>query len=402
MIAAMPLRGLRAHTMLRWGLFGALGMGLLSLSAGSGTLAYFTTQVQSNNNTFTAGNLRFNILDSITHTGQYPSVGSSLSNLNMKPGDVVYAPIQLNNVGNIDARYGVKYTVTSVLATNSDVNGGVSAPSSTQLLDSGRTATNGLSFLAPAYGNLVNDYVVITGGIGVTEFHKISGVTADTLTTSAFSATLDGTTKYSVVNFAGLVVSATNTSITTAGTPWLADQYAGYTVTDGALTSKVVSNTTSTLTVSPAFGGATPTAPSAADFYTITPTNLAPALSLGIVGKGALGTAAVSPPTTGVGVTGACNALNYADSAVFTENAVSLTSPFRALAPLNPAGETVLLLDGTHGAPMVATSGTDVLCMQVTWPDGGDPNGLTINDNAYNGAKAGAYSTNINFVFDGQ
>ena len=123
MIAAMALPAVSTQNMLRWMLFGVLAMGMLSLNTGSGTLAYFTTQVQSNNNTFTAGNLRFNILDSLSTTGQYPSVGSSLSLLNMSLRDATYAPIQLNNVGNLAARYGVKYSTTTVLANNS--NGGV-------------------------------------------------------------------------------------------------------------------------------------------------------------------------------------------------------------------------------------------------------------------------------------
>ena len=289
MIAAMPLRGLRAHNMLRWGLFGALGMGLLSLSAGSGTLAFFTTQVQSNNNTFTAGNLRFNISDSLSTTGQYPSVGSSLSLLNMRPGDAVYAPIKLTNVGNIDAKFGIKYTTSSVLASNSDMNGGTLSKSGANFVDSGRTAGatgNGLSFGAAAYGGptgLVGDFVLLTGGTGAGEFHKITGVTApDTLTTAAaFTAVFDATTMYNVVPFAGTVGSATVTTLTDAGAPaWTANQWAGDTASDGTNTSMVVSNTPTTLTVSPAFSAA----PGGA--YTINRTNLAPALNLGIVGKG--------------------------------------------------------------------------------------------------------------------
>ena len=163
MIAAMPLPGVSAQNLLRFMLVGVLAMGMLSMTAGSGTLAYFTTQVQSNNNTFTAGNLRFNILDSISTTGTYPSVGSSLSLLNMKPGDVVYAPIQLNNIGNIAARFGIKYTTTTTLASNS--NGGTISATATTLVDSGRTAANGLSFGASSYGSLVNDFVLITAGL---------------------------------------------------------------------------------------------------------------------------------------------------------------------------------------------------------------------------------------------
>jgi hypothetical protein len=66
------------------------------------------------------------------------------------------------------------------------------------------------------------------------------------------------------------------------------------------------------------------------------------------------------------------------------------------------AGETVSAVGAAVGTAMVATSGLDVLCMQVSWTDGGAPLSLTTQDNAYNGANAGAYSTNINFIFDGQ
>jgi predicted ribosomally synthesized peptide with SipW-like signal peptide len=392
MIAAMPLPGLSAQNLLRWMLFSVLAMGMLSLSAGRGTLAYFTTQVQSNDNTFTAGNLRFNILDSVTTTGQYPSVGSSLSLLNMKPGDVVYAPIQLNNVGNIAAKFGIKYTTTTALASNS--NGGtISAPTTTQLMDSGRTATNGL-----AYGALANNYVLITAGAGAPAINKIASVTAPNIlvVNTAWTTSPDATTVFSVVKFAGTVGGgATTTTITDAGAPaWTVNQWAGYTASAGANTSKIISNTATTLTVSPAFAGV----PSGT--YTISPTNLAPALKLGIVGKGT-GTAAASPPLTGAGGT-ACNAANYASAAVFAEQAAGTTSPARVLAAMVAAGETVSAVSATTGTSLAASTGVDVLCMQVSWTDGGAPLSLTTEDNAYNGATPGAYSTNINFFFDGQ
>ena len=389
MIAAMPVQGLRAHNWMRWVLFSALGMGMLSLSAGSGTMAYFTTQVQSNNNTFTAGNLRFNISDSLSTTGQYPSVGSSLSLLNMKPGDVVYAPIQLNNTGNLDARYGIKYSTTTVLASNS--NGGTISATATTLVDSGRTATNGLAF-----GALANDFVLITAGTDSGDFRQITSVTAPaTLNVAAWTATPDATSVYSVVRYAGTVTAgATTTSLPDSAAAWTVNQWANYTVTAGANTSTVVSNTATTLTVSPAMAGV----PSGT--YTISPTNLAPALNLGIVGKGT-GTAAASPPLTGAGAT-ACNAANYASAAVFSEQAAGATSPARVLAPMLAAGETVSAVGAAVGTAMVATTGLDVLCMQVSWTDGGAPLSLTTEDNAYNGANAGAYSTNINFIFDGQ
>jgi predicted ribosomally synthesized peptide with SipW-like signal peptide len=394
MIAALPMPGFSAQNLLRFMLVGVLAMGLLSMSAGSGTLAYFTTQVQSNNNTFTAGNLRFNILDSISTTGQYPSIGSSLSLSNMKPGDVVYAPIQLNNVGNIAAKFGVKYSTTTALATNSNISiGTVSAPTTTKLLDSGRTASaaNGLAFSAAI---VAGNYVVITAGAGLPAINKITSVTApDTLNVlTTWATSVDATTSYSVVNFASTVGSATATTLTDVGAAgWTVNQWAGYTATSGANTGKILSNTATVLTVG-AWVGSTPTA---TVMYTISPTNLAPALNLGIVGRGAgTGTA-----TTGLGGNN-CNAVNYATAGVFGETAVGAGSPAKAVGLMSAAGAT--LSAAATGTPLVATTGTDVLCIQVSWTDGGIPGSLTTGDNAYNGAIAGAYSTNINFTFDGE
>ena len=65
--------------------------------------------------------------------------------------------------------------------------------------------------------------------------------------------------------------------------------------------------------------------------------------------------------------------------------------------------------DTTAGAYLVldhsgAASGldTDVLCVEVTFPDGGAPGSLTTGDNAFNAAAAGTWSTTLVFTFDGQ
>jgi hypothetical protein len=134
--------------------------------------------------------------------------------------------------------------------------------------------------------------------------------------------------------------------------------------------------------------------------YTINPTNLTTALKLAIVGKGT-GTATSSPPTIGGGA-GACSAANFAAGGVWQEQAASATSPARVSAAMVNAGETISTAGAATGTLMAATTGLDVLCMQVLWTDGGAPPTLTTGDNAFNGASAGAYSTNINFVFDGQ
>jgi predicted ribosomally synthesized peptide with SipW-like signal peptide len=93
-------------------LVGALATGVLSAAAGRGTLAYFTTQVKSQSNTFTAGNLHFTIADH-DEAATAPSVSTSLTLNNMKPGDVVYAPVQLANTGSVDAKWGIKYSTTT-------------------------------------------------------------------------------------------------------------------------------------------------------------------------------------------------------------------------------------------------------------------------------------------------
>jgi hypothetical protein len=75
-------------------------------------LAYFTTQVQSSGNVFTAGTLRLNVVDS-DGSGSLTNASSSITFDNMKPGDTVYAPIQIRNVGTLDAVYGIQYVTTT-------------------------------------------------------------------------------------------------------------------------------------------------------------------------------------------------------------------------------------------------------------------------------------------------
>jgi hypothetical protein len=96
-------------------LVAAVTTGALSLVAGHGTLAFFTTQVASNANTFTAGTLRLFVGDVNEAPGAGPAA-ASITFANMKPGDIVYAPIEMANDGTLPARYGIKYT-TSLTAT---------------------------------------------------------------------------------------------------------------------------------------------------------------------------------------------------------------------------------------------------------------------------------------------
>jgi predicted ribosomally synthesized peptide with SipW-like signal peptide len=97
--------------------FGVLALGILSVQVGRGTLAYFTTQVKSDTNVFSAGNLHFNISDNDQVAVAGP-VSSSIGLTNMKPGDSVYAPITVSNVGSLDGQYGISYVATGPGATD--------------------------------------------------------------------------------------------------------------------------------------------------------------------------------------------------------------------------------------------------------------------------------------------
>src|SRR6267378_6617997 len=95
-------------------LFGALAIGVLATMTGRGTLAFFTTQVTSNANVFTAGTLHLNISDTTIGGGDTTTaVNSSISFAHMKPGDTVYAPIELTNSGTLNELVGIRYTTTT-------------------------------------------------------------------------------------------------------------------------------------------------------------------------------------------------------------------------------------------------------------------------------------------------
>jgi hypothetical protein len=385
MISTFPALGLRGANGMRFMLFATLAAGMLSMNAGRGTLAFFTTQVTSTGNTFTAGNLRFNISDANVTSGQYPSLGSSLSMTNFKPGAApVVAPIKLSNVGTLDAKYGIKYSTSSALAAN--INGyTISAPTTTTFQELGRAASS-----HTYYSTLTNDYLVITGGAGVPAVNKISSNTADTLTVAtAWTTNPDSTTQYLVANYAGSTTSApTTTTVTDTGAAWTPNQWVNYSVTIGGSTAKIVSNTGTVLTVSPAFSSAP-----ASGVYYISPTNLAPALQLAIVGKGT---------GSGTATTADCNLANFGSTTLWQDVNIQVT-------PTNMSAGGATILDVTQpagtgaGVPRALLSGaSDVLCIQVKWPDGGAPPSLTGGDNAFNGATAGGYATVLNFAFDGQ
>ena len=246
----MPfLNSLGRDQLLKLVLLAALATGVLVSVAGRGTLAYFTTQVTSTGNQFSAGNLHFNITDN-NQTNQ-TTVASSITLSNMKPGDVVYAPITVKNIGTIDAQWGIQYAAT---AGTSDLG---------SLLQ--------IALVGRGTGSATAADCVHTGDL------TDNAVWAEQIAPSLAALQASGTHTY---------VDATST---------------------------------------------------------------------------------VVPATNG------------------------------AWVPADATAGAHLFLEHATG-----TLDTDVLCVEVKWPDGGTPGSLTTGDNAYNAASASTWSTTILFTFDGE
>jgi predicted ribosomally synthesized peptide with SipW-like signal peptide len=104
----------------RLGLVAAMATGVVGTVAGHGTTAYFSSTVVSNTNTFSAGNLHLQIADKNNVASAGP-VSTTMTLSTMKPGDVVYAPIYLTNVGSINAKWGIKYTTAVAAGSTADL-----------------------------------------------------------------------------------------------------------------------------------------------------------------------------------------------------------------------------------------------------------------------------------------
>ena len=112
MISTFPALGLRGATGMRFMLMATLAAGMLSMNAGRGTLAYFTTQVRSTGNTFTAGTLRFTLDDNNENGTQ--AITTSLTNLNIAPGASAQDSLRINNSGTLAGKYGVTLATSQV------------------------------------------------------------------------------------------------------------------------------------------------------------------------------------------------------------------------------------------------------------------------------------------------
>ncbi|MCK5398168.1 MAG: SipW-dependent-type signal peptide-containing protein [Thermoplasmata archaeon] len=91
-------------------LLSLLIIGVVSVSAGAGTWAYFTDEEVTSGNTFTAGTVDLS-LDAETITIE---LGAD----NMKPGDSKTLTIPLSNLGTLDFDYEAVVTTDSATATS--------------------------------------------------------------------------------------------------------------------------------------------------------------------------------------------------------------------------------------------------------------------------------------------
>ena len=103
-------------------LISVIVIGLIALTAGAGTYAYFSDTETSTGNTFTAGTMDLKIKDG----GEYWTDGITTAEWtlpNMLPGDSTYGSVSFKNVGSIYADHmeiGADYTITDPPGPESD------------------------------------------------------------------------------------------------------------------------------------------------------------------------------------------------------------------------------------------------------------------------------------------
>ena len=90
-------------------------LGVLSMQAGRGTLAYFTSTAASTANAFTTGTLSLKLTDA-NETAQ-AAISASIGSAAFKPGDTTVGYVTVNNGGTLPFDYGLKYTATNTTGT---------------------------------------------------------------------------------------------------------------------------------------------------------------------------------------------------------------------------------------------------------------------------------------------
>lgn len=92
-----------------------LVLGVLSLLAGQGTLAYFTSSATSTNNTFTTGTVAMTLSDA--NETDLSTVTASFASATFRPGDTVAGYVTVKNSGTLSFDYGLKYTASNTTGT---------------------------------------------------------------------------------------------------------------------------------------------------------------------------------------------------------------------------------------------------------------------------------------------
>ena len=90
-------------------------LGVLSMQAGRGTLAYFTSSAASTANTFTTGTVSLKVADA--DQAASAAIAGSISAANFKPGDTIVGHVTVSNAGTLPYDYGLKYTATNTTGT---------------------------------------------------------------------------------------------------------------------------------------------------------------------------------------------------------------------------------------------------------------------------------------------
>jgi len=90
-------------------------LGFLSLLAGQGTLAYFTSTATSTQNVFSTGTVLLRLTDA--DETALAAVTASFGSTSFRPGDTVAGYVTVGNTGTLPFDYGLKYTATNSSGT---------------------------------------------------------------------------------------------------------------------------------------------------------------------------------------------------------------------------------------------------------------------------------------------
>jgi hypothetical protein len=176
-------------------LVAAVTTGALATVAGNGTMAWFTTTPTSDTNLFTAGTLHLLITDDDELAGALVpnTVTASIVFDNMKPGDVVYAPIEIKNTGTLPAVYGIRYTTTVTTGGDQNLapalNLEIKSNNHDLLLGTNESTTGGTACNAANFA-LGTHWITSTGGAGTSAPGLMvpAGETRQTVSTQTVTA----------------------------------------------------------------------------------------------------------------------------------------------------------------------------------------------------------------------